>query len=560
MTLTPSQRERLSQALLAAFPRYTSLAEMLSFKMDVNLERISRADSLDVVVSKLISWVEEDVAQLKGLLRGAVATVPRDPELRALAEEILKQEEGQDDDAFIPPLIEEEQPLTTRELLFRGHPVLGRFFTLRPPAMAGAVLLTALVLLIGTAAVLKVLSVPCPDGRNFGILGKPNWLYIYPGLLPILFSWASLTNENLRHGLHRIYWRLRVIKIRHDVHGKNYLQALSEYLEARRRTLLAVVIVVTVAFMAFDTYDLWLGYLRPPFAQSVKPDWDTAFTKFEKSYYADETFFKASPCTPTSYPSRGGNLAFDVIAYGFQGAAIFLALFWILKFSLALYSLSGLLKQSKSDYQLDLMEFDPDRRLGLGPLGKAYNGFLVITVAYQIFVFLHRLQIIAQWDSAPTAWKYISLVAVGLFNPTIWSNPKFYGYVGLGDWGARISLTMMFVPVVVICYFPLWKLRKRVNEIKEQKRDKYSVLYDTAKKRGNDEDAQDYLKKMTALDKANIWPNGNVTAWWFLMCMLVLLIAGWFPPLLPPLLLIGVVVVLILTFRNKLNEMIPPAH
>jgi hypothetical protein len=228
----------------------------------------------------------------------------------------------------------------------------------------------------------------------------------------------------------------------------------------------------------------------------------------------------------------------------------------VLKFSLALYSFSKLLGRGKSDYQLDLMEFDPAKRLGLGPLGKAYNGFLLFTVLYQLYVFLHRLQIIAQWEGVRSGQE----VVLGLFDPKIWLNPKFYGFIGLGDWGVLLSLLMMFGLVVTVCYLPLLKLHRRVREIKEQKYDKYAALHEVAMKRGDEEDADDYYRRMMALEGANVWPNGNLTAYWSLMLMGVLLIASWLPPLLLPLLAVGVVLALIQTIRVKVNQIArPPA-
>src|SRR5262245_51559725 len=79
--------QRLQEALLAAYPTRSALAQMVRFGLNQNLDVFASSDNLASAVFDLIRWAEEK-GQVEALLDVALGQSDGNPELRALAEEL----------------------------------------------------------------------------------------------------------------------------------------------------------------------------------------------------------------------------------------------------------------------------------------------------------------------------------------------------------------------------------------------------------------------------------------------------------------------------------------
>ncbi|MEM9926477.1 MAG: effector-associated domain EAD1-containing protein [Cyanobacteria bacterium P01_D01_bin.50] len=82
-------REKICEALQDAFPNYTDIEQMLSFKFNENLESISGKNGLKTVVFKLVQKYESQ-GNLDELIIAAIRENPGNPELQKLVQEIDK--------------------------------------------------------------------------------------------------------------------------------------------------------------------------------------------------------------------------------------------------------------------------------------------------------------------------------------------------------------------------------------------------------------------------------------------------------------------------------------
>ena len=88
MKFSGEQHKKLQDALIDGFPNTISLERMLSFELDKNLIAIAGEGSLQDIVFKLIQtansqgWIED-------LVRAALKSNPRNPRLRAIAQEFI---------------------------------------------------------------------------------------------------------------------------------------------------------------------------------------------------------------------------------------------------------------------------------------------------------------------------------------------------------------------------------------------------------------------------------------------------------------------------------------
>ena len=83
LPLDPTQMAQLQAALLDAFRDRAALRQLVQFGLDMNLERISTAGTLDDAVFEVLMWADARGGYLRRLLNAASATNPANPALRA---------------------------------------------------------------------------------------------------------------------------------------------------------------------------------------------------------------------------------------------------------------------------------------------------------------------------------------------------------------------------------------------------------------------------------------------------------------------------------------------
>lgn len=104
MRLSGQQRRQLNDALIRAFPKKSSLEQMLSFELDKNLAVIAGGDALGAIVFRLIEaaeaegWVEE-------LIIAARKENPGNITLKCIAEELLSNSCAETEDVSSPSIL-----------------------------------------------------------------------------------------------------------------------------------------------------------------------------------------------------------------------------------------------------------------------------------------------------------------------------------------------------------------------------------------------------------------------------------------------------------------------
>ncbi len=90
MSLSGQQRKELQNALVDAFPKKSSLEQMLLLELNINLDAIAGGDNLQDIVFNLITTVESQ-GKIEDLVRVAQQSNPGNLKLKTIAKQLLKQ-------------------------------------------------------------------------------------------------------------------------------------------------------------------------------------------------------------------------------------------------------------------------------------------------------------------------------------------------------------------------------------------------------------------------------------------------------------------------------------
>jgi hypothetical protein len=456
-----------------------------------------------------------------------------------------------------------------KTLLFQGEPVLGSFFTLRPWKVAGIWIIAVVVFLDFPAWIIGVHSVKTLRG-DWGFF-HGNWAMAFTVWLPVIFGGCAWISRRLSEAVNLL--------IRSDVqvittyggkeHNKKFLDAFAARMASRSFCVFWEAVALAIILSCLDTYDLWEGYytyLNSGIAKFDPPrihHWNTAFLGW--SFFSEPTgsSFITSYVGLMSSPLGQGpllaaselcpgstgvfwNLFFNIIAYIFQGLAIFLGCFFGFKFLTFFLALAHLSFRKNARFPFNPMWHDPQKRLGLRPLAPAFNGFMFLTVVFQFGVLWHRLELIIHHSATNNSLgKYIQKLA-NIKEDTFDALTKADLYeLGTIDLGGLLAMVTMAVPVAFICYFPLRRLRRHLTWKAA------GVWALTMRQHDNavENDDAHKAKKLKALInsrlEATIWPNGFATALRYLFLMGALILAAWVPPVLAYLVGLGIVVELL---------------
>jgi hypothetical protein len=435
--------------------------------------------------------------------------------------------------------------MTTRAMLYSGHPILGALFTLRPwKVFIGASAVACLLLLI-PARLLFLHSIPTAKG-NLGFLYSYHWSVMYPLVIPLLLAMAVAVSERMKNCVNQLIAEGR-ITTRPDKVAPSYPEALSIFLQSWAKQLTIFALAVSVLVTLIDTHDLWIGYLTDRVPSSRNPEWDTAFNAQNwGAEYSTEEFIAYLQDRPLKH----SNLLFDVIAYIFQGTAFFLAFFWIGKFTCYLIAFARLIGGDDSSYQFNPLTHDLDFRMGLKPMGRLFDNFLAITLVIVGFAFYKRLYLIDTGRGQPFG-TYLTTTFLNIIRPPQGSTvpapfdhftelfkAQSWGLDGL-DPSACITTLFMTIPVIVICFLPLWKIRVLVDRRRNEELGRLQQEYAEALSSRKLDRVQLVEYEKQCLEKANIWPNGNVRAKRYLTIILALAAGALAPPLLAVVLVIN---------------------
>jgi hypothetical protein len=237
-----------------------------------------------------------------------------------------------------------------------------------------------------------VLSIPSTP-VNLGI-GYTSWPWTTLLVIPVilaLMAWATRLLEQ----------RIRVI-LESGVFRP--AQVLPPYLDdlvyGQHNYRFWVALALSAGVVAADLAPVVPTYFAGSPAVGTSADWKTAFTL-------------------SGGPTQLGNAWIVLVAFLIQGAASVLALTWIMHFALFLHRLLRLWPGTPAvrghGYQLDPRAAfaDPERRMGLRPLGTAINLFLLFAMLFGCYVVHHRLEVLRRAQN----WSWSELAATCLRVP-----------------------------------------------------------------------------------------------------------------------------------------------
>ncbi|MBV9925670.1 MAG: hypothetical protein JOZ96_11685 [Acidobacteria bacterium] len=423
-------------------------------------------------------------------------------------------------------------------MLYSSHSVLGVLFTSPPWKVFLYASAAACLLLLLPAWLLHLHSIPTTSD-NLGFFYTYHWSVVYPIIIPLLLAMAVAVSERMNSCVVQLIKDGR-ITTRPDRNEPSYAEALSRYLQARAKKLVIIAFVITVIVTLADTYDLWIGFIADHVPSSRNPGWDTAFNAQNwGGAYQVQNF------SPGDHYLRFklGNLFFDVIAYLFQGTAFFLGLFWVGKFTLYLMAFARLIGGEDASYQFNPLTSDLDFCMGLKPMGVLFNNFLSITVVLTGLAFLKRLYLIDSGRGQPFGMylqtSFWNIIQPSKDNPLPFPFNHFTEFFRSGCWGidgldvsALIAVVFMTVPIVVICFLPLWQIRTLVDKRRSEELDRLQAEHAEALRLRNYDRVQLVQYEKQCLEKANIWPNGNARAKRYLTIIFALAAGAFAPPLL----------------------------
>jgi uncharacterized membrane protein YhaH (DUF805 family) len=397
--------------------------------------------------------------------------------------------------------------MSNADFFASGHAALKRLIAWSPTALGVRLALAAIVCLMLPARLIGVHSMPTP-GDDRGFWFEANWSLMFPLVLPVLFAGFNYMIGLIRHALDVLTSeQLRVIIKRKEA-THDFDRYISEHLaeSATPLTLAAsgLAIVLTLA-------DVW--HVLPSIVhRATRPtyvDWTTMFANGRVDYWS--------------------NVAFDVVAYTAEGLAIFLGFFFILKFWLFLKIFSDSLRDDAVGYEFNPLVHDPDRRLGLRPLGAFMNLYLLLVIVFETYVLGRRLQLVGK-SGLFSVSAYLSALASGARGVKNLFDPRMYQWNTI-DTGLWLLLIFMTLPLIVGAYFPLWTLRRYVRKRRDDLWAESARAHEEAMTQGDEVEAAKLAKQMQVLEDAQLWPNGDATGWRLLAVSLALGIAAWAPPL-----------------------------
>lgn len=419
--------------------------------------------------------------------------------------------------------------LAIADFMYGGTPRLGRLLTVSPPKLFALLFLAAILFLVVPSLAIGIASIPLTDGTNVGFLHKKNWSLVYPLLFPAIFATASWLAPFMRDRLADLTRPdFEVIQTEGGSVAANYLDDFALVLRRSASWLLWLSIGITLAILFADTQQIIHGFFLV--ARNQQPsfgiwDWSVA-------YGLRTTLSQSHPIAGWSPPKPIANWLFDVLAYGFEGFYVFLGFFWVGKYWLYLKTFADLMIPAGTPYKFVPKVANRSLNLGLKPIGTLYNGFLVVTLLFYVYVVYHRFQdipILCQND-----FKSVSEYLMALFkvykNPASLLDGKIYALACL-DSGLWILLAGVLIPLFVIVYFPLLRLRRYIEARRYDEMFTIENDLNSALEQGDQERAKELRRQKRQLERAPIWPNGNVAGWTFLTLTTVFVFVAWVPPI-----------------------------
>jgi phosphatidylethanolamine-binding protein (PEBP) family uncharacterized protein len=433
-------------------------------------------------------------------------------------------------------------PYSPRTFLFERHPLLGRLFGARPWMVFCLFAVIALVGLDLPAWLLNLHSLPHEGWDNSipgactvdlpendrGLFHQYNWSIVYTVAVPLYFAFAAKFSTMLRGAAIGIARRPGgVIRGSRE---RPFVAFLHDEVTRYARATLVFAWGVTFAVMAIDTRQLWEAFLFDQFS-CLRPYWAMGFFHENRVDY-------------------DRNIAFNLIAYSMQGMFVFLLAFVTAKFFLVLHIVSrtirgrynAVVRPTGDDrYVFDPYWGDPEHRMGLGPLGRPYNAYIILTLLVTLFAVLYRMQTIGEKGGLHAYWADFGALLGGDFSQL--------GELGRWDAmtsGMKVMLVALAIPCVIIIYFPLLRIR---SFLRQQRVAQLRICSGLRTSPLLAEQREVHLDIIDAVVRTNVWPNGDGIALLAMYSWISLYLTAVYPPAL--LLAVPALAVLLLRMRGR---------
>jgi hypothetical protein len=396
--------------------------------------------------------------------------------------------------------------MTNAEFFASGHAILRRLIAWGPIAFGVRLGLAGALLLLLGARIAGVHSFPVGDDDR-GFWFETNWSLMYPLVWPAVFGGLVYMINLMRDAIARLTSEpLGVIRRKGD--APDFGDYIASEMSRNVAGFTTVCITLAVVLQGIHAATLVQFLIRRRGAPPML-DWTTMFV--------------------SGRPSFTANVVFDAVAYVFEAFIIFLGFFFVLKFWMFLQVFSRALRDDAAPYEFHPLVHDPDQRLGLRPLGRFMNVYLVLVIVFEVYVLGRRLQLIGK-SGVFSLSEYLTAMVDVVSNYKIALDPRMYQWSTIdgGLWGLLIFLTL---PLIVGAYLPLWTLRRYVAKRRDDEWAASARAHEEAKERGDDAAAESLARKMQFLQKTQLWPNGDAIGWRLLVTSVAIALAAWAPPL-----------------------------
>jgi len=452
-----------------------------------------------------------------------------------------------------------------RQFLFPDDRLVGRLLTAHPVIVFFLLALSCCAILFLPAWALGLNSIVVPFHQaavescsswdnamapsqlhDVGILHKWNWSVTYSLIVPTIFAMAAAACRSVRGSI------LQLVDegtVQSDVSGNpinplEFLRVIGEGIHRLdKRMILYSIAVAVIASGVAAKNNLRVYrhvFLSPRNLQQWYPackwddiDWMHAWT-ISGHHHGD------------SFGYMLANFLFYLLANAVQGTTIFLASYFVLKFLTMTQSFANVLIDKNSGYRFEPFISDPDRCLGLRPIGSIFSMFLLLSILFQIFAFwmrLHKIifnQNVALFDYFKGVGGAIRDLGNAVDEQKVTNSMNFLIHrsgFGKGDLdpGLVAILILMVVPLSVIAWWPLIRLRNYVSCVRQEQLRSFRLEEQKARQTQKYDVAGHIASDMDKLTKSSIWPNGFKVGWGSFFFLFALLISTIIPPLIVPL-------------------------
>ncbi len=396
--------------------------------------------------------------------------------------------------------------MTHTELFFKGEVKLGWWFE-KPLRLALSLFLCGLGLTV-YSFVIGVGHFVNIKGCPVGFIDRPNCAAMYVIILPVLFylicdffrlasrEVSSLAGEPLR--------------IISKSSGNHKDQTFEHLLQARIASRGKIVFVIALAAAVSVTIvALYLFFVRP---SNPAQDWSQA--------YSGKT-------STDKWPS----VALDGAVFMMQGIYVFLGLLWAGKTAVLMGALVRLAFRPNRQFELAPIIHDPQKRLGLSPLGVILTRIGLVASVFEVYVAIYSIQDAADHRDGTCLLKYLS--------ETLSPKNTFRQMLGLGhvqritDFGDAGTIALIVLCLILwscYTYVPVCVVRPLLSQIRRSTWLKSVRELEHAKNAENEKVYKRLDALFQSLESATFWPNGATVGLGLCLGLLCIPVLAFYPP------------------------------